>query len=85
MQTRDNAENVVFIQFVSQTVRDPQYKNRRQKNGQKTSEGQNQKAEGQRYQGAGRNRGRNKQRKGHKSNGQKGKQIRKSKPKGVFN
>ena len=73
MQTRDNAEKVVFIQadFVSQAVRDLQYVNRRQKNGQKTSKGQNQKADGQKYQQAGRNRGRNKQSKSHKSKSRK--------------
>ena len=57
MQTRDQAENVVFNQAEvgSQVDRDSRYKNNRQKNGPKTSKSQNQKADVQKYKGAGRN------------------------------
>ena len=68
MQTRENAENVVFIEqeFGSQVIRDSKDKINRQKNGQKASRSQNQNSEWQRYQGTGRDRNRNKQIKSHK-------------------
>ena len=62
MQTRENAENIVFIQkeFGSQVIRDSKDTISRQKNGQKAGRSENQKSEWQRYPGAGRNHNLNK-------------------------
>ena len=57
MQTRENAENVVFNvpEFSSQVIRDTRCRDRKQKS-KKPIKSQNQKPDVQRYQGAGRNR-----------------------------
>ena len=68
MQTRENAENVVFIQarVNSQVTRDVQFQYDRQESGQKTSNSQNQKGDEQKYKRADRNHSRGTRSRSHK-------------------
>ena len=68
MQTRDNAEKVVFNvpRFGNQVIREIQYRDTRQKSRQKSIKKQNQRADGGRFQGAGGSRCPGTQNKSHK-------------------
>ena len=67
MQTRDNAENVVFNvpRFSNQVIREMQYRDTGQTGSRKTIKSQNQRADVRRYQGAGGSRRRGTQNKSH--------------------
>ena len=67
MQTRDNAENVVFNvpRFSNHVIREMQFRDTGQMGSPKTIKSQNQRADVRRYQGAGGSRHRGTQNKSH--------------------